>query len=372
LKIGGATSEAEILTSAMPLSFGGEQFVAVIGRDLATLYDSLRSPELEGRHGLIGDDPKMLQLLETVREVGAVDVPVLIQGESGTGKELVARALHYESGRRRKNLTIVGCGGLSEEILESELFGHVKGAFTGATRDRKGRFELAHGSTIFLDEIGECSPAMQVRLLRVLSEGSFEPVGDERTQRTDARVISATNRDLEREVSRGRFRSDLFYRLSVVLITVPPLRERAGDIRVLADYFLRSFAVKYRVPHRPLSPDAISLLESYRWPGNVRELENAMNRAVVRAEGDVVTPNELPRAVLGLSQGLSGGPVKRRRHLTTAQVERALAETGGNKFHAARLLGIGRATLYRFLARQQQPPGTLAVGESSPDRVQPS
>ena len=311
-----------------------------------------RLGEVESFAGIIGRDSTMLDVFDLIRSVADSNVPVLIQGESGTGKELVAAAIHNEGARAKGLFVPVNCGALPEGLLESELFGHVRGAFTGAIRDKKGRFELADGGTIFLDEIGDISPAMQVKLLRVLQDGAFERVGSSTTIHADVRVISATNRDLVTEMGAARFRQDLYYRISVVPITLPPLRERPGDIPLLVDHITRRLADDAGGREMRLSPAALDALLSHEWPGNVRELQNALQFALVKCRGTTIELSHLPRHIIrGLGESPSaplpaGG---RRKKLDADRVLRALSATGGNKAAAARHLGVGRATLYRFL-----------------------
>jgi transcriptional regulator with PAS, ATPase and Fis domain len=288
---------------------------------------------------------------------------VLITGESGTGKELVAAAIHNESGRGAGSLVPLNCGALPENILESELFGHVRGAFTGAIRDKKGRFELADGGTLFLDEIGELSLPVQVKLLRVLEEKKFERVGGEKPISVDVRIISATNRDLREMVSEGRFREDLFYRLCVVPIKLPPLRDRREDFPYLVEHVLDRIRRESGKTVVSVSNAALDCLLAHRWPGNIRELINALQFASVRCTGEVIWPQHLPPEVRRTenerkppavshteTSGVSGRPSKRgRAKLTPESVKNALSETGGNKVKAAQLLGVGRATLYRYL-----------------------
>jgi sigma-54 dependent transcriptional regulator, acetoin dehydrogenase operon transcriptional activator AcoR len=300
-----------------------------------------RLGEIEQFAGIIGRDEKMLDIFDLIRDAADSDVPVLVLGESGTGKELVAAAIHRESARARKLFVPVNCGALPEGLLESELFGHVRGAFTGAIRDKKGRFELADGGTIFLDEIGDISPAMQVKLLRVLQDGCFERVGSEKTVKVDVRVISATNKDLFQIIRR-----DLYYRLCVVPITLPPLRDRPTDIPLLAEHILGRALKDRGRDSVVLSPEAISVMLSYQWPGNVRELQNWIQFALLKCKGDVIEPEFFPGA-----QSRSGQEQKksRKKKLTHSALKDALARAGGNKSAAAQLLGVSRATLYRFI-----------------------
>ncbi len=303
---------------------------------------------------IIGRSRAMAELFETLALVAPSDATVLITGESGTGKELVANAIHESSPRRERPFVKVNCAALHENLLESELFGHERGAFTGATAQRKGRFEIAHGGTLFLDEIGDMSPATQAKVLRVLQEGEFERLGGTRTLRVDVRVLAATHRDLEAMVAQGTFRQDLYYRLSVVPVHLPPLRERREDIPVLAEHFLRVYAEKNRKEVRGFHPAAMDLLVRHDWPGNVRELQNAVERAVILCLGDRITPQELPPALRDAGVPPGGGPARDPgpRSLKEAERElilRTLEETGGNRTRAARLLGISRQTLHNKL-----------------------
>jgi len=338
---------------------------------IASLRDDTELTELRHRlhatrsfHGMVGISRPMQEIFDTIRQAATADFPVLIGGESGTGKELVANAIHNESRRQGGPFVPVSCGALPETILESELFGHVRGAFTGAIRDKKGRFELAHGGTLFLDEVGELSPAMQVKLLRVLQEKRFEKVGGERTIQVDVRIIAATNRDLRAMVRAGAFREDLYYRLAVVSIRLPPLRERREDIPHLVQQVLADVRQEYGKPIERVADDAMDRLLRYPWPGNVRELINALQSASVRCTGDTIQLAHLPPEIrdpdatgLAAPPPLPGAapaplgvpPFRRPCKLDEATVTEALRTTGGNKVKAARLLGIGRATLYRFL-----------------------
>jgi len=340
-----------LLVSAAPIEYEGEKLAIVILEDITELNHLRRRLRTEQSFaGIVGRDAKMLELFDTIREVAEVTAPILIQGESGTGKELVAAAIHNEGVRAEKLFVPVNCSALPEGLLESELFGHVRGAFTGAIRDKKGRFELADGGTIFLDEVGDLSPAIQVKLLRVLQEGTFERVGGEQTVRVDVRVISATNKDLRREVAAGRFRDDLFYRLCVVPIKLPPLRERRNDIQLLAEHVLKHALAEADLDEVLLSPEALDAMIDYDWPGNVRELQNAIQFALVKCRGNVIEPQHLPPTVSG-ARSTAGTRQKsrRKRKLNAGAVRRALDEANGNKVEAARRLGVSRATLYRFL-----------------------
>ena len=351
INVDGRIEDITLTLNAAPFDCEGDRFAIVIIEDVSRLRKLRRPAKNATTLGMVGSDLQMKELFDTVRQVGPLDVPVLIQGESGTGKELVANALHGESRRTDGLLVPVNCGALPDGLLESELFGHVKGAFTGAVRDKKGRFQLADGGTIFLDEIGELSPQMQVKFLRVLQNGTFERVGDERTVEVDSRVICATNRDLESEVTAGRFRADLFYRLCVVPITVPPLRDRPGDIPELAEFFLRRESENSDQPYRGISDEAIEHLLQHRWPGNVRELENAIRYAVIKSRGMPIQAKDLPPQVQGRRRPKS--KITRRGKLTGDLVRNALDVTDGNKSKAARHLGVSRATLYRFLSESR-------------------
>jgi transcriptional regulator with PAS, ATPase and Fis domain len=284
-------------------------------------------------------------------QAAAVAFPVLIEGESGSGKELVARAIHRRSARRDRPLRAINCAALPDDLVEAELFGVVKGAFTGALADRPGVFEEAHGGTLFLDEVGELTPRAQAKLLRTIQEGEVRRVGEARARRVDVRLIAATNRDLRREVDAGRFRMDLWYRLDVLRISVPPLRARRDDIPSLVLHLWMRVAAQ--AGSRAVLTDAVlAVFEQYDWPGNVRELENVVARALALNRSGVVVPEDLPDAVRGLPVGLAAPGARERP--TLAEVERryaatVLAEADGNKTRAAEVLGIDRKTLYRIL-----------------------
>lgn len=334
------------------------------------------SATLRGKYkfdNIIGSAQAMLEVFDTIAQVASSRATCLILGETGTGKELIAKAIHYNSNRADKPFIRVNCGALSGNLLESELFGHMKGSFTGAIKDKVGRFEAANGGTIFLDEIGTIDTSLQVKLLRVLQEREFERVGDNRTLKVDVRIIAATNLDLQEEVTRGRFREDLYYRLNVVTIYLPPLRNRREDIPRLIDHFLDRFNSDNAKSLRKISKEILNVLVRYPWPGNVRELENAMERAVVLSKGDTVTEDLLPTAIRAFAQQgranqTSEGLDTLARRLSDqaiaeyelregqiydmvisqiekALIEKALARCGGVKIKAADFLGINRNTL---------------------------
>lgn len=362
-----ATGEEKLVRMSVTPAVVGE---GLPGGVIASIRDITEISELRWQlkekysfRGMVGASPAMQEVFQTIRQVVTSDYPVLISGESGTGKELVANAIHHESRRSGGPFVPVNCGALPENILESELFGHVRGAFTGAIRDKKGRFELADGGTLFLDEVGELTPAFQVKLLRVLQEKRFEPVGGEHSIDVDVRIISATNQSLTELIKQGHFRDDLFYRLSVVPIQLPPLRERREDIPPLVEHILQDIRKETGREDLQVSDKAIAQLSYYHWPGNVRELINALRFSAVRSTGKSINCGHLPPEVRQAdSRGLPSvlttgiktprGAAKnvRRGKLDIDAVKRALAEAGGNKVKAARILNVGRATLYRFLS----------------------
>jgi DNA-binding NtrC family response regulator len=310
--------------------------------------------ELKGRLGgepglseLVGSTAEMRKLFNTIRDVASSTATVLIHGETGVGKELVARALHAHSQRSNKPFVVLHCAALADGILESELFGHEKGSFTGALYTRKGRFELAHGGTLFLDEVSEMGPNIQVKLLRVTETGTFERVGGEETRKVDVRLVAATNKDLEGLVATGKFREDLFYRLNVIKLDIPPLRERKADIPLLANYFLLNYAKKNGKEIRGFSQEAIHLLQEYHWPGNVRELENMVERAVVLCKKNVIEAEYLsPNLIKGekpeFLQIRLGMPMK---DVEREVILKTLGLTHGNKAEAARILGLSSRTI---------------------------
>ncbi|EPR34985.1 sigma54 specific transcriptional regulator, Fis family [Alkalidesulfovibrio alkalitolerans DSM 16529] len=328
--------------------------------------------------GIIGTSPVLKEVFRILAKVAPTDSTVLVTGESGTGKELLVRALHRSSQRRDQPFVPINCGAIPRELLESELFGHEKGAFTHAVRTRPGRFELAQGGTVFLDEIGEMDLSLQVKILRVLQEKEFEKVGGTKTQKADVRVVAATNRDLEREVAEGRFREDLFYRLNVIPLHLPPLRERGEDVLLLAEFFLRRFCGGKGRSCLGLSPEAREMLRTYQWPGNVRELENFMERMAILCEGESITPEDLPEKiwrdagrerpppppapatpqgfVWPVLQDLRDKGLGLKEFLDTVEERlllEALNESGGVKNQAAELLGIKRTTLIEKLKKRK-------------------
>jgi DNA-binding NtrC family response regulator len=324
---------------------------------LETENTSLRQ-QLDKQYGLeniIGESQPMQEIFDLVRQVAPAQTTVLITGESGTGKELVARAIHQLSPRARQPMVIVHCAALPATLLESELFGHEKGAFTGAHERRIGRVEQAQGGTLFLDEIGEIDPAIQIKLLRFLGERTFERVGSSKTQIADVRLIAATNKNLAEMVRQGNFREDLFYRLNVVPIYMPPLRERKEDIPMLAHAFLKEFAIKNNKPVSEFEPAAMDALMTYNWPGNVRELRAAVEGAVVLGRKDRVTLRDLPATIRNFVAGIpSGGTGMAPATMNVEEAEkqliaRALHESKGNRTEAAHKLGMSRRTLHRKL-----------------------
>jgi two-component system nitrogen regulation response regulator GlnG len=352
-------------------------------RQIVSYQPLLESEDYES--GIVGRSEAMQQVFKMIGQVAGTDATALITGESGTGKELVARAIYHHSNRNTQPFLAVNCAAIPEQLLESELFGHERGAFTGATLQRIGKFEQCNGGTIFLDEIGDMTPATQTKILRVLQSGTFERVGGNTPLKVDVRIIAATNKPLEEAVAAREFREDLFYRLNVVRIHIPPLRERREDVRLLVNYFLKKFARDQETPPKSVSGSVIKALEQYHWPGNVRELENIVRRALVVAKGDAILLSDLPQEIAGhapttsASAPVSAGPASvgdaggvadvvslARKLFQWARkdpklklipaVERelvlqALKETSGNQVQAAKLLGITRATLRKRIEK---------------------
>ena len=333
--------------------FTGEELLAVVRRILDK-QDRRRAAHADGQElsafGIIGNCPEMQAVYALIRKAAQTSANVFISGESGTGKELVARAVHYNSDRRASAFVPVNCSAIPDTLLESELFGHVKGAFTGAKDSRAGFFEIANGGTIFLDEIGDASPNLQAKLLRVMQSKEFCMVGSSRTRTVDTRIIAATHKDLKRLVAQGQFREDLFYRIHVVEIRLPSLAERGGDILMLANHFLRKFAQDMNRDVPRVTDEALDALAQYAWPGNVRELENLLQRLVIVGDGPVIDITDLPESMrFSITRGRHGD--KTLAEVETDHIRAVLARTGDNKTRAAEILGIDRKTLREKLKR---------------------
>jgi DNA-binding NtrC family response regulator len=361
------TAFASVETAVEALKLGAFDYVTkpVDPDELSnTIRNALRQKELQEENirlktkvsemvlpsPIIGDGPRMRHVLEMVETVAGTDASVVIRGESGTGKELIARAIHSQSERRFFPIVAVNCGSIPETLLESELFGHEKGAFTGAQYRRKGKIELAHGGTLFLDEIGDIPPKMQIDLLRVLETHRFHRLGGNQEITSDFRLVCATNRDLEELIAEGTFREDLYYRINVFVIEVPPLRSRKEDIPALTRYFIEKFARAMGKPVREMSAEAEELILSYPWPGNVRELENAIERAMVIGRGEFIEPTDLP---LGVERRNAATAEQSLETIERDHIVRVLREEDGNITRAARVLGIDRGTLYNKLRRYE-------------------
>ena len=321
-------------------------------RDLRRRIEGFQGPV-----NIITQDLGMQRLLDTARQVAPTDCNILVTGESGTGKELMARYVHMHSARSGQAFVAVNCGALQEELLANELFGHEKGAFTGADRQKRGLIEMADGGTLFLDEIAEMTPAMQVKLLRVLQERELLRVGGTEPVKVDVRFLAATNRDLQENVASGRFRADLFFRLNVVNLVLPPLRDRRDDVPLLAFYFLKKFALAMGKPVDDIAPDALALLARYDYPGNVRELANLVERGVALARGGLLEAGHLPESLRSLTVRVASTPPSAPAELSSleaneaAHIARVLEYTGGNRNQAADILGIDRVSLWRRIKR---------------------
>ncbi len=353
----GIRKECKVTTVPIKDEYGKTQGVMA---SLSDITDQRSLERLLGKEasfeGIIGNHAKMLMIFQQIRDVSSYDYPVCIYGETGTGKELVAKAIHNESGRKNGPFIPINCGALPEGLIESELFGHVKGAFTGAIRDKIGRFEMAQNGTIFLDEIADLPKPAQVKLLRVLQEGVFEKVGSEESIKVNARIIAATNFDLKEQIKQDRFREDLYYRLNVIPIDIPPLRERKNDIPLLCKHFLNRIN-ESNSQKLSMSSEVISIIMDYDWPGNVRELENVIRFSVVKCQGTVISHTDLPKEIKSIVQPVfvakpeSIKPKSESGKLDKQMVISTLLQSRGNKVKAAKLLGVGRATLYRFFEK---------------------
>jgi len=331
----------------------------------ASLKEKLAATQRKSFHNILGEHEKMQKIYTLIEAISNTRSTVLIRGESGTGKRMIAHAIHkYNEQERGKPFVEVSCGALTETLLESELFGHVKGSFTGAIKDKIGRFELADGGTIFLDEIDAFSPALQVKLLRVLQDGELERVGDNTTKKVDVRVIAATNQSLEKLIEQGKFRQDLYYRLNIISMEIPPLRDRKSDIPLLIESFIEKHAAHSKRRVKEITKDAVELLMKCDWPGNVRELENIIERAVILSKGEYITPQDLPEEILGIRERKSaavaasddgnGNGFKLKDALKEPERDllvKALNSVNWNRNEAAGVLGINRTTLYKKMVR---------------------
>ncbi len=318
--------------------------------------NALLREQLKGKYSfdnIIGNSEPMIETYKMMNKVKDTKATVLVTGETGTGKELIARALHYNGARRDKPFIPVNCCALTDSLLESQLFGYAKGAFTGALKDTPGLFELAEGGTIFLDEIGDTGASFQQALLRVLEGGEIQPVGSAERKKVDVRVVAATNKDLDTAVNEGKFREDLFYRLNVITIPIPPLRNRKDDILPLALHFMNKYSKENNKTVNEITPEARSILESYQWPGNVRELENTISKAVIFESGTLLTPETFPERmrVSSNASSMSGEDLMTLEEVSRAYIIKVLEMTGGNKAKASEILGINRTSLWRMIQR---------------------
>jgi two-component system, NtrC family, response regulator HydG len=348
---------ASVTTSPLLDPQGEFKGAVLVIRDLTLLRDLERElRELHKFQNIIGHSKKMQEIYRLLEDLANLETTVLVTGESGTGKELVAKALHYSGQRTLRPFVTVNCSALAESLLESELFGHVRGAFTGAIKDKQGRFEAAHGGTILLDEIGDISPLIQLKLLRVLQEKVYERVGESIPQKTDVRVIACTNKNLKQKVLRGEFREDLYYRLMVVEVALPPLRDRLEDLPLLTDHFRNIFNERFKKDIDGISREVLNRFMEYSWPGNIRELEHAVEHAFILCRGRVIALEHLPTEIrsyeksgkVAASRSLFRG---QRQQVGAEEIRNALRKSGGNKAKAARALGIDRRTVYRKIAR---------------------
>lgn len=359
----GSSKQLEMNVSAIINKDNVFKGVLASFKDVTETFNmSLKAENLSNFAGIIGKDKTMQDIFRQIRDVALYNYPVHVSGDTGTGKERVANAIHDISSYGNGAFVPVNCGAIPEGIVESELFGHVKGAFSGAVKERKGRFELAHKGTLFLDEVADLPLKTQVKLLRFLQEGSFEKVGGEKKVTVEVRIISAANKNLKEEVKAGRFREDLYYRLNVIPIHLPPLRKRKSDIPLLAAHFLKEAEQESPNAVPELSREALEDMLDYHWPGNVRELKNVIQFSVVRSRGSKILPSDLPREINSEKEEIFSPSYRSveedifpaRGKLDIESVKSAIKKTGGNKSKAARVLGVGRATLYRFIARNEE------------------
>jgi len=333
------------------------KIIPLISRAVEKARMNVRLEKLEKKVGqtysfdsILGESKVLKDAVSLARKVAGTDVPVLLTGETGTGKEVFAQAIHYSSKRAKQNFVAVNCSSFSKELLESEMFGHKAGSFTGALKDKKGLFEEANNGTIFLDEIGEMAFELQAKLLRILETGEYIKIGDTKPTRVNVRIIAATNRNLPEEIANGRFREDLFYRLSVFQVHLPPLRERAGDVRLLAETFVKSFSTQLSRTIEGISPDFLAALEQQPWKGNIRELRNVIERSLIVSEGERLEVEDLPLEIQNARYEQSVDETSGSFELSAMErrhIARVLEYTKGNKTEAARLLKIGLTTLYR-------------------------
>ncbi len=351
-----------ILSSSPLINDLGEHIGAILViRDITRLRDLERQLiDRHQYHNIIGKNKKMQEIYRLLDDLADIETTVLISGENGTGKEVIAKALHYSGNRALKPFVTVNCSALAENLLESELFGHIKGAFTGAVKDREGRFRTADRGTILLDEIGDISPRIQLNLLRVLQEKEFEPVGSSKTIKVDVRLIASTNRDLKALVDKGEFREDLYYRLKVIEINIPPLRERLDDLPMLVDHFRKKFNAAFKKQIISLDENVLKVLMNYHWPGNIRELEHAIERAFILCHGQTILLEHLPPEILKSGKNQGNKPVMKAPN-DSSELSAVLQKTDWNISKAARLMGISRSTLYRKIGQFKLSPPSPRV-----------
>lgn len=354
---GAVTALKQGVEEYLPKPFTNAELITTVSRlmlKISSREEIKNDYDGKDKYGIIGNSKAMQEIFSIIERASRTPATVLITGESGTGKELITRAIHYHSKRSSAPFVPINCTAIPEELLESELFGYVKGAFTGADTSRAGFFQTADGGTIFLDEIGEMSLGMQAKLLRVIQEKEVYMVGSRKPSVVDVRIISATNKELRHLVEKGLFREDLYYRLNVINIEIPPLRDRENDILLLISYFMRRYALEMGIEQPSISEDTLNILRSYPWPGNVRELDNLMQRLLVMGSDDVIKPADLPGYMKAYASGSQQNLLKTLSDVECEHISRVLEFTGGNKSEAARILGIDRKTL-----RSKLPPENI-------------